>query len=120
MSDKQYDHTDIQEHLAQLNRALHETENLLAEITGLNPLRIPKPFWWDSNQAWGEVRCPSDWYRLVWYCNRGTPGETFQETQDSMLVAKGFLRPDGTLPSFGFRSEHIGAPLTLIEFLGPV
>lgn len=76
----------MQEYLKRMIRALHETENLLCDITGLQPLRITKTFWWDSNQAWGEVDCPSDWYRLVWYCNWDYAGETFQETQDSIVL----------------------------------
>lgn len=105
------------------------TLELLEEIVGAVSTPITKPFWWDSNLAWGEVYCEADWLRIVYYNTGGHdkvyPKGEAVETQDRMLDAKGFIRndmPPGSpmLPSFGWRSEHHGdgAPLVLREWLG--
>jgi len=84
---------------------------VLEIIVGERAVPITKPFWWDSNDSFHVVACEADWYLVMYQCQR------FKKQED-LLSARGFLREgEGLLPSFGFRSEHIGAPLVLRDFL---
>lgn len=69
-----------------------------------------KPFYFESNSAWGEVRCRADLRRIVRAQEDGGLGSRpiGAAREATWLHPSALIDNSSALPNFGFRREHVG------------
>jgi len=74
-----------------------------------------KPFWFETNSAWGLVDSPDAWVEMRRRWNMGAHGMPPKEIYNVLSFDRTKPRQDD-LPNFGSRREHIGGKATLRDF----
>ena len=85
------------------------------------------PFHYDSNAAWGVIDSPEAWAKLLdnpQHPSRDDRDQRLARTLDAKMAVRlhantlleTALAGDASMPSFGWRSEHIGDGVTLREW----
>ena len=71
-------------------------------------------FWFETNSAWGLVNSQEVWAAMRTAWNAGGHRQPPEAIYNATLVAAEL--PQGKIPNFGTRAEHIGGQMTLGEF----